>query len=71
MSNVEEDYRDFHLIENFPIGHKYRYPPAYDLVNLMLDDGRILPGWHNGNGFTGFRVKASMKVIGWQRRKPM
>ncbi len=69
MSNIAEDYRDFHLIEKYPVGHKYKYPPFYDLVNLMLDDGRILPGWYSGAGFQGFRVDPKMVIVGWQRRK--
>ncbi len=45
------------------------YPPAFDLVLLLLEEEKVLPGWYIGaNQWGGYRIKEGMKVRGWKRK---
>ncbi len=44
------------------------FPPPFDLVQLLLDDERIITGWHGGaRTFTGYRLNQSCKVVAWRK----
>lgn len=46
-----------------------KLPVAYDLVTLLLEDGRQISGWHmTGNIWGGRKLKEADEVVGWRFR---
>lgn len=60
----QPDYEEFNLLDIA----KPKFPTQYELQNLLLADGRIIPGWYDGVRWGGFRVRKDMKIVGWKRR---
>lgn len=61
---------EFRILSTFEKGSLRKYPDPYDLVLLLLEDGRVIPGWYMRlEQFGGYRVRPEMNIIGWKRIK--
>lgn len=48
------------------IDPKMYLPEAYDLVKLVLECQRVIPGWHDGSNWVSHRLKGRV-VVWWKR----
>lgn len=64
VARAQPDYEEFSLLNI----DKPKYPEPYELMTLLLHDGKTVSGWFDGYRWTGYRFKAEMNVVGWKRR---
>jgi len=60
----QPEYEEFQMLNIL----KPKFPTHYELQNLLLEDGRIIPGWYDGFRWGGYRVKKDMNIVGWKKR---